>query len=48
MKILKLVSDLSGISLEQLTDKHYLDLEGHSEVSFNLKSKDFYIIGCLV
>jgi len=32
MKLLKLVSDLSGVSLEHLTDKHYLELEGHSEV----------------
>lgn len=32
MKILKLVSDLSQVSLEQLTDQHYLELEGHSEV----------------
>lgn len=32
MKILRLVSDLSGASLEELTDQHYLELEGHSEV----------------
>ena len=33
MKTLKLVSDLTGVSLHDLTDKHYLELEGHSEVN---------------
>lgn len=39
MKTLQLVSELTGVSLEQLTDKHYLDLEGYSEVYIIFNSK---------